>query len=177
MKNESLYNSKELFYNKNIIKFITVGRLHEVKGHKYLIDAFYDVKKQIYNSKLIIIGEGPLRRKLEQKIKELNVKYNKIVVMDFEIDKFSKLKDSFSPKVVDIIVKMVANTLVSNMHSYDFLLRIMPELSFFRISSNLHQILPFIFIRNILDTRRFLHIIFQNFLQKPDFKIQIKNLL
>ena len=73
LKKEKILNSKKVFDDASTIKFITVGSLREVKGHEYLIEAFSGVKQQIPNSKLIIIGEGPLRRKLEQKIKELDL--------------------------------------------------------------------------------------------------------
>ncbi len=71
LKREKLFESEELFNSKKIIKFITIGRLREVKGYKNLIDAFSLVKEQVPNSKLIIIGEGPLKGELEKKIKEL----------------------------------------------------------------------------------------------------------
>ncbi len=71
---------KEIFYDNELIKFITIGSLKEVKGHKYLITAFSKVVKNIPNSKLIIIGEGPLRKELELLIKELALS-NDIILM------------------------------------------------------------------------------------------------
>ncbi len=72
-KKETICKFNKLFDKSNIIKFITIGSLREVKGHKYLIDAFSSVKEQVPNSKLIIIGEGPLKHELEKKIKDLNL--------------------------------------------------------------------------------------------------------
>jgi len=73
LKRERLFKSKEIFKHDNLIKFISIGSLRKVKGHKYLIDAFSEVKEQVPNSKLVIIGEGPLRRKLEKRIKKKNL--------------------------------------------------------------------------------------------------------
>ena len=70
MKNESILIHKDLFNNHKIFKFITVGRLHEIKGHKYLIEAFSKVKNELSDSKLFIIGTGPLKEELETMIKE-----------------------------------------------------------------------------------------------------------
>jgi len=73
MANEKIFEDKGVFYNTNLIKFITVGRLHKVKGYKYLIEAFYIVKKEIPNSKLIIIGDGPLKKEIIISIKDKNL--------------------------------------------------------------------------------------------------------
>jgi len=74
MKKDKISEYKELFYNKDLIKFITVGRLRVEKGHDYLIKAFSIVKKHLPNSRLIIIGDGPLRNELEQLIEKLALK-------------------------------------------------------------------------------------------------------
>jgi glycosyltransferase involved in cell wall biosynthesis len=66
-ENVSDYN--KILNNTSIIKFITIGRLSKEKGHKYLIDAFSKVIKEIPNSRLFIIGEGILRAKLMKTIK------------------------------------------------------------------------------------------------------------
>ena len=71
---DKIENYKDIFDNEDIIKFITIGRLREQKGHRYLIEAFSKVKEKIIESKLIIIGEGPLRSDLERLINELALK-------------------------------------------------------------------------------------------------------
>jgi len=50
-----------------------VARLTEKKGTKYLIKAFAKVVKQSKNSKLIIIGNGPLKQELLQLVNDLNL--------------------------------------------------------------------------------------------------------
>ncbi|MEM3126897.1 MAG: glycosyltransferase [Candidatus Woesearchaeota archaeon] len=60
--------------NKKIVLF--VGWLVEVKGVKYLLEAFFKVLKKHPNSILVIVGEGPLRKEFEEKAKKLNVLRN-----------------------------------------------------------------------------------------------------
>ncbi|OOZ37922.1 glycosyltransferase [Solemya elarraichensis gill symbiont] len=51
---------------------LSVGRLEKAKDYEILIDAFALVQKNI-NAKLVILGEGGLRDKLEQTIKRYNL--------------------------------------------------------------------------------------------------------
>ena len=59
------------------IKLITIGSLVEKKGHDFLIDVVIELKK-ITNLKieLKIIGGGPMKEKLQNKIDRLNLKDN-----------------------------------------------------------------------------------------------------
>ncbi len=77
-ENVSDYN--EILNNTSLIKFITIGRLSKEKGHKYLINAFSKVIKEIPNSRLFIIGEGPLRAKLMKSIKDKQLE-NKVILL------------------------------------------------------------------------------------------------
>ena len=43
----------------------TMGRLHRQKGYGYLIRSFPTVKQNVKNAKLLVIGDGPEREKLE----------------------------------------------------------------------------------------------------------------
>lgn len=45
-----------------------VGRFVEVKNHNFLIDMFCELKNQIPNAKLLLVGEGELREKLYKKV-------------------------------------------------------------------------------------------------------------
>ena len=53
------------WFSEKIPIIITIGRLIESKGHGKLLQAFAKIKKQI-PSKLVIIGEGNLRKQLER---------------------------------------------------------------------------------------------------------------
>lgn len=49
------------------------GRMVPAKNQLFLIDAFCEFKKTTTNAKLLIIGDGPLRNKIDEKIKKLNL--------------------------------------------------------------------------------------------------------
>lgn len=57
--------------NKNSIWLGTVGELHHIKGHEYLLKSLSEMREQnkSFDFKLIIIGEGEEREKLEKLIK------------------------------------------------------------------------------------------------------------
>ena len=54
-------------------KIIIVGRLSEMKGHTYLINALPTVIKQFPQLKLLVLGEGALQENLKNLAKSLNV--------------------------------------------------------------------------------------------------------
>jgi CDP-glycerol glycerophosphotransferase len=58
---------------KDNYNFITMGRLSPEKGQDNLITAFGQFQQNFPNSKLYILGEGPLRRDLENLIAELKI--------------------------------------------------------------------------------------------------------
>ncbi len=93
MTKENILDFKNIFYDNSIIKFITVGRLDIVKGHKYLIEAFSKVKKKIHNSKLFIIGTGPLRDKLDLVVKGKKLE-NDIIFLGFKDNPFKYIAKS-----------------------------------------------------------------------------------
>lgn len=66
------YNKKKSLHpNKKIITM--VARLVDQKDHNNLIMAFSILQNKIPNSELWIIGDGPMRRKLESTVKELKL--------------------------------------------------------------------------------------------------------
>ena len=50
-----------------------IGRFVEQKNHRFLIDVFAEVKKKKQNAKLVLVGQGPLREEMEQKVKDLGL--------------------------------------------------------------------------------------------------------
>jgi glycosyltransferase involved in cell wall biosynthesis len=70
-----LFNKKNIkskrYSNKKIILF--VGRLNEQKGIDYLIKAMPKVNESIKNAKLLIIGEGEYKIKLNELIKSMKI--------------------------------------------------------------------------------------------------------
>lgn len=68
---ESIPSSyEELFRHPTII---TVGRLTKQKGHLYLLNAFAKVKEHIPHVKLLILGEGELKKGIEQLTRDLGI--------------------------------------------------------------------------------------------------------
>ena len=59
---------------QNSFVFATAGRLAPTKGQKYLIEAFTQVRKQLNNAELLIVGAGELKEELEQQASEPNCK-------------------------------------------------------------------------------------------------------
>jgi len=55
------------------IKILTVGRLVEKKGYEYAIQAIVKTIEKYRNIEYLIVGNGPLRRKLENLISELGI--------------------------------------------------------------------------------------------------------
>lgn len=66
-------NDKLINHNHNII---SIGRLAEEKGFEDLIDIIKMLKKDVEDIHLDLIGDGPLFRRLEKKISELNLEEN-----------------------------------------------------------------------------------------------------
>lgn len=69
---------KEMNIENNLV-IGHVGRFAEQKNHNFLLDVFYEVHQINPNSKLILTGDGPLRSKIEGKIKKLNLENNVIL--------------------------------------------------------------------------------------------------
>lgn len=62
--------------SKDDINFVSVGRLSPEKNHSNLIKAFKKVVEKEKNSKLFIIGNGPLYNDLNKLIQQLNLQEN-----------------------------------------------------------------------------------------------------
>ena len=55
-----------------------IGRLFYLKGQEYLIEAFKDISKKFPHTKLLLVGDGILREKLENYAKENGI-YDKVI--------------------------------------------------------------------------------------------------
>ena len=71
---DTLERQVEKTNEKLIDNYICVGRLIKRKGQLDLVDAFAEHIKKYPASKLILVGEGPLRNELETKIAKLDLK-------------------------------------------------------------------------------------------------------
>jgi len=70
-----------------------VGRFVEEKGLTYLIDAIEDVVKNFPNKKIVLVGDGPLKKEIVEKI------YKK------DISKYFEIKDNCSQKEISQLMK------------------------------------------------------------------------
>ncbi len=71
--NENLLNTYGLDKSKNKI-FGIVARLSEEKGHNYLLEAFRKVLGKEPDARLLIVGDGPLKKSLLEKHEQLGFK-------------------------------------------------------------------------------------------------------
>ena len=67
---------KELNLEKDDKVLISIGRLFKAKGYPYLIEAIKILKSKYPDIKLLIIGEGEEKNKLETQTRELNLEKN-----------------------------------------------------------------------------------------------------
>ena len=93
LKLQQILAYKEIFNDESLVRFITLGRLSKGKGLEYLIEAFSKVKDKINNSKLIIIGNGPIKSKLETLIRKFALE-NDIHLLGLQKNPFKYLKKS-----------------------------------------------------------------------------------
>lgn len=71
--NLSTVKNDQIGFNINYDFIVSAGRLIEEKGFEFLIDAFNLLQNDYPNLNLVILGEGPLRKKLELKISDLDL--------------------------------------------------------------------------------------------------------
>lgn len=73
---------KELNIPKDDIVIGTVGRFVDVKNQSFLIDIYSEYKKINFNSKLLLIGNGPLLDDLKAKAKKLGIDKDVVFLID-----------------------------------------------------------------------------------------------
>ena len=64
---------KELSINDDTIAIGHVGRFFEPKNHEFLIDVFSELHKKCEKYHLVLVGEGELKGKIEEKVKALSL--------------------------------------------------------------------------------------------------------
>ena len=83
---------------KNNNQILWIGRFTPGKGVEYLIDAFNILVKEYSDFKLLMIGRGPLKENIEQKIRDLDLSKN-IIIREFvpnsELPEIYKSSDVF----------------------------------------------------------------------------------
>ncbi|MED4288148.1 glycosyltransferase [Priestia megaterium] len=90
--NELLTNEEEeLFRNK--ITLVNVGRLTYAKGHWHLIRALADLKKEIPNIQLLILGQGEMEGDLRKLTEDLKVQ-DSVHFLGFQSNPYKFIKQS-----------------------------------------------------------------------------------
>ena len=89
-KNED--NSNSLNLPKRFI--ISIGRLTRQKNYEFLINSFHSILKIKKDINLVIIGEGEDRKKIQLRIKELDLK-DKIILLGYQDNIYKYLKRSY----------------------------------------------------------------------------------
>lgn len=69
---------KELNIPENTLVCGHIGRFSEQKNHEFLIKVFREYQKINNNSKLILVGDGKLRRKIEEEVRKEHIEKNVI---------------------------------------------------------------------------------------------------
>ncbi|MCS4483803.1 glycosyltransferase [Clostridium botulinum] len=71
-----------------------IARMHPIKNHNLLIEAFYKLKKECKNVKLILLGDGVEEEHLKGKVDKLNLNDN-IIFLGFKenIEDYIKISD------------------------------------------------------------------------------------
>jgi len=72
-QNELAIAAREINRGDKDIIFITIGRMDQLKGYPYLLQAFHRVLKTRNNIRLLFIGDGPERKGLAETAEELGI--------------------------------------------------------------------------------------------------------
>lgn len=87
---------RELNISDDTLVIGHVGRFVKVKNHDFLIDIFSEIYKKNKNSLLILVGDGELAEKIENKVKKLNLEQNvKFLGIRSDINKIMQGMDIF----------------------------------------------------------------------------------
>ncbi len=73
LKTEAISPEEEVVFSSGFI-FVNIGRLTRQKGQLFLLDSFKEVCQTNPRAKLVIIGEGELKKILEARIEELSLR-------------------------------------------------------------------------------------------------------
>lgn len=64
---------KELNINKDTLVIGHIGRFVAQKNHTFLIDVFNEIVKEKDDIMLILVGQGPLKKEIQEKVKKLGL--------------------------------------------------------------------------------------------------------
>lgn len=95
-KNEVREKYRSELQIENSLVIGHVGRFNEQKNHKYLIEIFNEVVKINRNATLLLIGDGPLKKEIEEEVRRRNLTGNvKFLGQRNDVDKLLMAMDVF----------------------------------------------------------------------------------
>lgn len=87
---------KELSIKPNTLVIGHIGRFVAQKNHEFLIDIFNEVHKQNENSVLVLVGQGPLQERIQEKVRILGLEqYVKFLGQRTDVNKLYQGFDFF----------------------------------------------------------------------------------
>lgn len=78
---------------KAAVQLIIVGRIEQFKGHQYLIEAMAEVVKVFPDCKLLILGEGSAKAKIQEKVDRFRILAN-VDFLGFQPHPYSYISNS-----------------------------------------------------------------------------------
>ena len=57
----------------NLIRILNIGKFKKAKNHLLLVEAFSKAVKKMANLRLLLVGDGSLRKKVERRVHELGL--------------------------------------------------------------------------------------------------------
>lgn len=109
----SAQNKKIFNFDSSALVIGTIARLAPEKDQFTLIDAFSEVSQKLDNTRLIIVGDGTLRKELESYCRKRNLA-NKILFLGFRQD-IPKILSIFDVFVLSSITEGISLTLLEAM--------------------------------------------------------------
>lgn len=121
-------NVEELKSRYNISKedfvYIMIGRMHPIKNHIGLINAFYKLSREYENVKLFLLGDGELKEELMEVVDKLNIK-DKVIFIGFvhnvldylnasQISVLTSFNEGGAPPLVVLESALVRKTVISS---------------------------------------------------------------
>jgi len=93
----------------------TIGRLVPVKDYKTLLYSLVEIKRQIQDIKLLLIGNGPLKNELEELVKKLGLSENVLMLGErSDIPQLLKIMDVFVlPSLFEAMSRTILEALIS----------------------------------------------------------------
>ncbi|APQ97184.1 glycosyltransferase family 4 protein [Clostridium botulinum] len=85
---------KKLNIEQKDFVYIMIARMHPIKNHNLLIDAFYKLTEEYKDVKLLFLGNGIEERSLKEKVNKLNLN-NNIIFLGFKenIEDYIEISD------------------------------------------------------------------------------------